>query len=175
MCCYLFWWYGRVQGVEAPDRWKWTFSHLPSRRYHTRVSSLCCVCACPCLKSNSIKFKKKIQSNFLPEAKRQRKLLDAATHLSTNWVRRTYAMQAASSPIKWMWGLRISVLIDLQFLPRTGRRRKENILRIWALNKHKVLFLVYGCRRRICGTRALPRDCQELPAQTMSHAGRIFS
>lgn len=133
---------------------------------------------CVRLPLSKIKFNqilKKIQSNFLPEAKRQGKLLDAATHLSTNWVRRTYAMQAASSPIKWMWGLRISVLIDLQFLPRTGRRRKEKILRIWAHNEHKVLFLVYGCRRRICGTQALPRDCQELPAQTMSHAGRIFS
>lgn len=71
VCCYLFWWYGRVQGVEAPDRWKWTFSHLPSRRYHTRVSSLCCVCACPCLKSNSIKFKKK--SNQISSQKRNDK------------------------------------------------------------------------------------------------------
>lgn len=80
VCCYLFWWYGRVQGVEAPDRWKWTFSHLPSRRYHTRVSSLCCVCACPCLKSNSIKFKKN-PIKFPPRSETTRKTIGRSNSL----------------------------------------------------------------------------------------------
>lgn len=36
-----------------------------------------------------------------------------------NCVRRTYAIQAASSPSKWTCGFKIVVLIALQFLPST--------------------------------------------------------
>lgn len=35
--------------VEDPERWKCTFCHLPSRRYHTRVSSDCIVFGIPTL------------------------------------------------------------------------------------------------------------------------------
>lgn len=41
-------------GVKGePERWKWTLCHLPSRRCHTRVSSLCCECATPLLKAHN--------------------------------------------------------------------------------------------------------------------------
>ena len=39
---------------DVPDRWKCTHCHLLSRRCHTLVSSLCWVCACPCLKSTIV-------------------------------------------------------------------------------------------------------------------------
>lgn len=32
-----------VGTVGEPERWKWTFCHLPSRRCQTRVSSACAV------------------------------------------------------------------------------------------------------------------------------------
>jgi hypothetical protein len=36
------------------------------------------------------------------------------------WVSLTYAMQAASSPSRCTWGLRMVVFTALQFLPNTG-------------------------------------------------------
>ena len=54
---YLVGWKFKLNELDVAVRWKWTHSHLPSRRYHTRVSSFCCVWAWPCLRSPENKKK----------------------------------------------------------------------------------------------------------------------
>lgn len=79
----------------APEQWKWTLSHLASRRCHTRVSS---------------------------DWQERGRLW-----LSMYCVRRMYAMQAASSPIRCTWGLRMVVCTGLLFLLSTvGEHRRSS-------------------------------------------------
>ncbi len=80
----------------APEQWKWTLSHLLSRRCHTRVSSDW--------------------------------QLRGRLWLSMYCVRRIYAIQAASSPMRWTWGLRIVVCTGLLFLLSTEKVKRMDCI-----------------------------------------------
>lgn len=94
-------------------------------------------------------------------------------------VRRMYAMQAASSPIRWTWGLRMVVCKGLLFLLNTAGVKRAQICPSnqahWTENKYGHQEAAHSSRSRTCESPCPPPGFPEIRAQTRSVQGHRFS
>ena len=106
-----YWW---GADTKAADLWKWTLTHLPSRRCHIRVSSDCSVWGMPFLKKIInwyIRYISYLNSMFWMYSHFWTMRND--TYLSIDCTTLTYAMAAASSPRRWTYGLTMLTFVLL--------------------------------------------------------------